>query len=39
MSTAKPSLASPAVVQFHSAGNWEWGPPGGANKHTIKTII
>lgn len=30
MSTAQPSLTSPAVVLFHSAGNCEWGPPGGA---------
>lgn len=33
ISTAKPSLASPAVMLFHSAGKWEWGPPEGANKH------
>lgn len=43
MSTAKPSWTSPAVVLFHSAGNWEWGPPGRAIKwkksaHTLLRV-
>ena len=28
MSTANPSFARAAEVTFHSAWNWEWGPPG-----------